>query len=362
MTLTHLSNYSYGKDCFQELPKILSTYHINKIVILGGQKALAAAENMVRAVLEATNITILDSIIYGTSATQANIDRLITMSTIQEADAILAFGGGQALDTCKMVAHSLKKPLFTVPTLASTCAAGTAISVIYKEDHSLDYYGLPTPALHMFINTEIIANAPTDYLWAGIGDGISKGPEVTRAVKEGEKQGDIITHDAKLGLATAQASLPIFYTYGQKAMADVKENLASQAIEEIALAVIVSTGYASNLVNKPTFDYTACHAHAFYNGTTVIPASRKHLHGVVVAFGVMVLHAYFEEWAELERVARFNKSLGLPTQLSDINLTPEDIPAIVAKSLTTNEYKHTPFHPELFAQAIIKADQFGQDL
>lgn len=362
MTTTHLSNYSYGPDCFQDLPALLLRYQFQKIILIGGQKALASSEKLVREALTMTNITILDSLIYGTRATQANIDRLVNTPQVQEADVILAFGGGQALDTCKMVAHHLAKPLITIPTIASTCAAGTAISVIYKEDHSLDYYGFPTPALHLFINTTVIANAPEQYLWAGIGDGISKGPEVTRAVKEGQKRGASLPHAAQLGLAVAQSSLCAFYQYGQEAMSDVRHNRPSQAIEEIALAIIISTGYASNLVNQPTFDYTACHAHAFYNGTTVVPSSHNHLHGVIVSFGVMVLHAYFEEMAELETVAKFNKRLGLPTTLADISLTAADIPAIVEKALTTNEYKNTPFSPERFAQAIQEADQFGNSL
>lgn len=362
MTTTKLTNYSYGKDCFDELPQVLKQFHLTNIVLIGGEKSLAASQKMVEESLKNTDIMILDSIVYGKLASQKNIDRLIAMDTVQKAEAILGFGGGQALDTCKMVAHLLKKPLITIPTIASTCAAGTAISVIYKEDHSLDYYGLPTPAIHMFINTEIIAKAPIKYLWAGIGDGISKGPEVTRAIQEGEKRGNTISHDAKLGLVTAQSSQQLLFQYGQQAMTDCREHQESLAIQEVALAIIVSTGYASNLENQPTFDYTACHAHAFYNGTTVIPSSRSHLHGVIVSFGVMVLHAYFNEIDQLEAVANFNKNIGLPVTLAEIGLTKEDIPAIVEKAMTTNEFKNTPFDPKLFADAIVKADYFGQGL
>lgn len=360
MTTQYLTNYSYGENCFQELPQILSNYGVKSLAIIGGEKALASCQEEVMDILKTTSIIVTGSFIYGKAATQANIDRLTVTEEIQSADLILAFGGGQALDTCKMVAHQLDKPIMTVPTIASTCAAGTAIAIIYKEDHSLDYYGFPKAALHMFIPTHVIAKAPAKYLWAGIGDGISKGPEVERAVKEDIARGIPQPHSAQLGLAVAKSSLPAFYQYGAQAMADVQKGEPSTAIQEIALAIIVSTGYASNLVNQPTFDYTACHAHAFYNGTTAVARDGENLHGVVVSFGVMVLHAYFEEKAELERVASFNKSLGLPVTLTEIGLTPDHIPTIVEKALTTNEFKHTPFDPERFAQAILEADAFGQ--
>lgn len=81
-----------------------------------------------------------------------------------------------------------------------------------------------------------------------------------------------------------------------------------------------------------------------------------------MAFGVMVLHAYYGEMAELETVARFNKNLGLPVTLAEMGLAEADLDTIVAVALTTNEYRHTPFEGPAFRQAILTADQFGQGL
>lgn len=131
---------------------------------------------------------------------------------------------------------------------------------------------------------------------------------------------------------------------------------------EEALSILISTAYASNLVNQPDFYFNSAHAHAFYNGTTAIKREGEYLHGAVVAFGVMVLHAYYGEMAELETVARFNKSLGLPVTLAEMGLAEADLDTIVAVALTTNEYRHTPFEGPAFRQAILTADQFGQSL
>ncbi|ERJ76255.1 iron-containing alcohol dehydrogenase family protein [Streptococcus sobrinus] len=363
MTTTVMANYSYGEDCYQEIPKVLKSYGIHRVALIGGKRALAATEKEVREILSKAGIETTGSFVYGVDSTQTNIDKLVAKPAVQEADAIFGFGGGRALDTTKMVAKELDKPTFTFPTICSNCSAGTAIAVVYKDDHSVLRYGYPNSPLHIFINTRVIAQAPSKYFWAGIGDGISKAPEVEHAVAEAKKKGLLeLPHTATLGHAVALSSKDAFYYYGKQGLEDVKNKRPSKAVEEIALDIVVSTGYASNLVNQPDFYYNSCHAHAFYNGTTAIQRQGEYLHGVVVSYGVLVLHAYFEETDELERVAQFNKELGLPTTLKELGLTQADVPKIVQVALTTNEYKNTPFDGEKFAQAILAVDQLGQKL
>ncbi|MGT2753295.1 iron-containing alcohol dehydrogenase family protein [Streptococcus ovis] len=363
MATNVMANYSYGEDCFQEIPNVMASYHVKRVVLIGGKRALESSAAEVKAVLEQAGIQVTGSFVYGIDSTQSNIDKLVATPEVQEADAIFGFGGGKAIDTAKVVATELEKDIFTFPTICSNCSAGTAIAVVYNDDHSFLKYSLTVAPLHIFINTRVIAHAPEKYFWAGIGDGISKAPEVERAVKEAKKNGlDHLPHTAVLGQAVALSSKDAFYEYGAQGLSDVRNHHASRAVEEIALDIVVSTGYASNLVNQPDFYYNSCHAHAFYNGTTAVAREGEYLHGVVVSFGVLVLHAYFDEQEELERVARFNKSIGLPTTLAEIGLTDKDIQTVVQVALTTNEYKHTPFDPDRFAEAIRVADRLGQSL
>lgn len=362
MTTNNMPNYSYGVDCFQEIPRVLAPYHIRSVALIGGKKALASSAEEVSAILEANGYDVTGRFVYGEDSTQSNIDRLVANSDIARADMIFGFGGGRALDTAKMVAHELGKDIMTFPTICSNCAAGTAIAVIYKDDHSLLRYGYPEAPVHIFINTRVIAEAPAKYFWAGVGDGISKAPEVERAAYEYSQRGGKLSHTGVLGRAVARSSKDAFYQYGKQGLEDVKQQLPSQAVEEVALAILVSTGYASNLVNQPDFFFNTCHAHAFYNGTTGVQREGEHLHGAVVAFGVMVLHAYFNETEELARVAQFNKSLGLPVTLAELGLSESDLEVVLTIALTTNEYKHTPFEAQEFVAAILQADQVGQSL
>jgi len=171
-----MASYSYGEDCYQEIPGVLKPYHIKRVVLIGGERALASSEDEVRSILVQAGIEVTGSFVYGVDSTQTNIDKLVANPDVQRAEAIFGFGGGKALDTAKMVAKELDKPTFTFPTICSNCSAGTAIAVVYNDDHSLLKYGYPDSPLHIFINTRVIAQAPEKYFWAGIGDGISKAP------------------------------------------------------------------------------------------------------------------------------------------------------------------------------------------
>lgn len=169
-----MSDYTVGEDCFTKLPTALAEYGAKKVAIIGGKRALAAALPGIKAALEGTDVEVLETRVYGTNSTRANIAKVVNSPACQEADVLIACGGGKALDTVKTAAIELKKIVFTVPTICSNCSAATAIAVVYNDDGSLEGYSYPNRPAHIFINPKIIAEAPAEYFWAGVGDALSK--------------------------------------------------------------------------------------------------------------------------------------------------------------------------------------------
>lgn len=358
MTTINLTNYSVDRKSYPHLKDIVKEYKYKKIVIIGGKRAMESANHLIKESLEGSESRILGEFVYGKDSTETNIRRLCQNKQIQEADLIFAVGGGKAIDTSKVVADRLNKTCFSFPTICSNCSAATAIAVVYNDDGSFSHYEADIKAPdYIFINTDILAKAPAVYMWAGIGDGISKEAEVLYAMK-----GQKLNHVAKLGRAIAKSCEKPFLKYGEKAVKDCKNNVNSRAIEEVAMDIFVNTGNVSNLTNQKDFYYNSSLAHAFYNASCSIKRKGHFEHGEVVAFGVMVLHAYAQNDKELEKIGKFNKKLKLPTKLSDLNLGYEDLDKIANEAMKTNEWKKAreEISKEKFIQAIKTADQYGK--
>ena len=99
-------------------------------------------------------------------------------------------------------------------------------------------------------------------------------------------------------------------------------------------------------------------AHSLTRGFTRDVAVAHKPHGEQVAFGLLVqLQATPGEAAMLRRLILFCAGIGLPTRLSGIGLSADDIPAldrIAAATMTAPHITHLP-GPRLTAAAIRKA-------
>ena len=174
----YLPSYTVGVDAYKAVPEVTRRFG-STAVIIGGKTAMEKAAPRLLAALEGTGITVADQIWYGGQPRHSVAERLAAEPRVQAADMVFGMGGGRAIDETKEIAELAGKPLFTFPTVASNCAPVTAIGVFYKEDGSVDNYFLPKePPIHSFIDTKVISESPDDYFWAGIGDALSKQPEV----------------------------------------------------------------------------------------------------------------------------------------------------------------------------------------
>ena len=69
------------------------------------------------------------------------------------------------------------------------------------------------------------------------------------------------------------------------------------------LDIIVSTGLVSNMTTQmPNYYYNASLAHCVYYGATVTKEGHHHLHGEIVALGVLCLLTYAHQLEERDRI------------------------------------------------------------
>ena len=229
-------------------------------------------------------------------------------------DVIVGIGGGKTLDTAKAVAYYQKLPVIIVPTIASTDAPCSRLSVIYDESGAFESY-LPLPANPnlVLVDTAIVAAAPVRFLVAGMGDALSTYYEAA-ACQQASAQTMAGGHATAAAMAMAKLCLDTLLRDGEKAVCAAKQGLCTPAVE----AIIEANTYLSGLGFESG---GLAAAHAIHNGLTVLPGCHKMLHGEKVAFGVlcqMVLEN--RPMDELRQIIDFCKAVGLPLTLQQLGL------------------------------------------
>ena len=330
--------YSVTENGYENVAEICRAYG-RRVLLIGGEKGLAAGRGKLLQALEGSDIEVVDTVLFGKDCTYDTIHKLDRHAKELSVDMIFGMGGGKAIDTAKGVANDLKLPIFTFPTIAATCAATTALSVVYREDGSFEeFYYYDRPAYHCFIDLSIIANAPDQYLQAGMGDTIGKFFECHFSAR-----GDKLAHASALGREISNMCYAPLYEHGVQALADCKANRISEDLKEAVLANIVSTGLVSLMVLD---DYNCAIAHSVYYGLVLVPGYEEdNLHGNGVAYGVLVQLAVDKDLEEARKLKGFLQKLGIRTTLKEMHipLDREYLQAMLTETVSGPDMEHIPY-------------------
>jgi glycerol dehydrogenase len=293
--------------------------------------------------------------------TYEETDRILSVLP-DKADLIVAVGGGQCMDTAKAVAKRSGLRMATVATLASTCAATTPLSIMYKPGHEyvgIEYYDF-CPVLTL-VDPQIIAEAPYRYLIAGIGDTLAKWYEAF-PINEGKFQNAKI----RLGLKTAELARDLLMEFSEQAIKETKEAKAGDAIRQIIDTNILLAGLVGGI------GHTTCRAsgaHAFHNGMTCMEDIHGTYHGELVAFGILCqLMMQNKPEEQVVELMRFYRTIGLPVSLFDMGCTEvrdHEIRLSAQRAADPSETIHyLPFavNEEITYKSIYAAHELGEKI
>lgn len=289
------------------------------------------------------------------------VNRLMDICKSNDIDVVIGIGGGKTHDTAKAVSYYLDLPVVIVPTIASTDAPCSALSVLYTDDGVFDeYLFLKHNPNIVIVDTEIVAKAPTRLLVAGMGDALATYFEARacEASCAGTCAGGTTTMAAQ---ALAKLCYETLLTDGYKAKLATESNSSTKSLECIieANTLLSGMGFESGGLAG---------AHAIHNGFTVLEECHHMYHGEKVAFGTLVqLVLENAPLEELEEVLEFCTAVGLPTTLEELGITEiteEKIRAVAAGSAVEGETIHNmPFTvtaDDVYA-AIMVANSMGHD-
>jgi glycerol dehydrogenase len=294
----------------------------NRALISGGKNALMASEDRLIKSLEKTGITWRKHLFTG-ECSLTNVARIKGQARDFKANIIVGVGGGKSLDAAKVAAAELGLPAVCIPTIGATCAATTALSVVYNDRGEVQRAHIhPRNPSLVLVDPEIITRSPGMYLRAGILDSLAKWYE-GRSVWPGVQNPDVQT------VAAIQLAEVLYKGHRKYAIEAVRLN-AERRVEDALIQtldnVILLTGMIQTLAKGTLF--TAI-AHPLHNGLTLMKESHGVLHGLKVGYGIVVQLCVEKcPRKEFEDVLSFFRELGLVPSLKGLNL-PFDREAVL---------------------------------
>jgi glycerol dehydrogenase len=297
---------------------------------------------------------------FGGECSHAEIERGKSAARDAGAKVIVGAGGGKLLDAARAVASDLKLPVVNCPTIASSDAPCSALSVIYTEDGVVDEYRIyaRNPDL-VLVDTAVIAQAPARFLVAGMGDALATLLEARTCFegRVGNMRGGGSTQSA---LALAQLCYRTLIADGLEAKRAVEMHAVTPAMERIVEANTLLSGLGFESSGLAA-------AHSIHNGLTAVHETHAYLHGEKVAFGALTqLMLEGKPRTEIDELLAFSCEVGLPVTLAQLGLEncPAEVVAKIAeRTVAQGETIHNePFavNPVMVADAIRAADARGR--
>ncbi len=260
-------------------------------------------------------------------------------------DGVIAVGGGKVLDLGKLVAYECQIDCICLPTLASTCAAFTPVSVIYnRRGEMIDMKFFSRSISLTLIDPEVILHSPKEYLIAGIGDTLAKWYESDPVISK-LNSCSVEISVAKFAAKQCQENL---LSYGIKAINDLENNILSDDFIKIVETNILLAGMVGGFGDK--YGRTSG-AHSIHDALTFLPETHNYLHGNKVAYGILVQLAIEGKWEEIKKLVVFYEEVGLPYSFSQLDISLSDLD-IIAEISAKDELIH--LLPQFITEKVIK--------
>lgn len=326
-------------------------------------KALAVVDSAVAKMIEphlasGADVTITPEP-FGGECSDEEIERLTAIARDNVAGAIVGVGGGKALDTAKAVAHGLGLPVIIVPTLASTDAPCSALSVIYTPEGAFErYLVLPHNPEVVLVDSRLILGAPPRFLVSGMGDALSTWFEAEDCRESGAAN---MTgrRGGMTALALARLCFDTLIDDGAAAIRAVADKTVTPELERIieANTLLSGLGFESGGLSG---------AHAIHNGLTALHETHDYWHGEKVAIGTLALIMLTDRPEDIRAKAfDFCQEVGLPIRLADIGLdsvTDEQLMRVGEQACAPGETIHNikgGVTPDMVVAALKAVDAEG---
>lgn len=274
---------------------------------------------------------------FGGVPTRAEAERVAQVIEDGGHDVVIGLGGGTAIDTAKAAGDDSGVPWVSAATVASTDAPTSALSVVYTESGAFESYRFydRNPAL-VVVDTRLVAEAPTKFLAAGVGDALATWIEA-RAVRQAHGTNMVGGVPTRAGTTLARLSWDILWESALAALEAVEQNLVTPDVEAVVEATTLLSGLGFESGGLAA-------AHAVHDGLTAVDQTHHLTHGEKVNIGSLTqLLLEGVPASEVDEFAEFTARVGLPTTLTEAGLGDADddtLDRVVAATTAPEETIH----------------------
>jgi glycerol dehydrogenase len=319
-TVISPSRYVQGKGAIHQLGEYLKPIGSTPLLV-ADDLVWGLVGHDIEASLKAADLPVHREVFNGIPSAK-EVDRLVEVIKQAGADVAVAVGGGSAIDAVKAAGHLAGIRWANCPTVASTDAPCSALSVIYTEDGEFEEYRFfPRNPDLVLVDSQVVANAPVQLLVAGVGDALATWLEARATARSNSKTmaGGLPT---LTGTALAQLSWDVLWDNALQAVDAVRDNEVTPAVEKVieANTLLSGLGFESGGLAA---------AHAVHNGLTAVAATHGLAHGQKVNIGsVTQLVLEGAPSSEIRDFVEFTTRVGLPTTLTEVGLRADDLDSL----------------------------------
>lgn len=355
--------YIQGDGILAHLGRYLSLVPSRRAAILISAGGTRREGGRILAGLRAHGIEPVVATFQGESSLE-EIERVTAdlRSASPPVDCVVAVGGGKCVDAGKSVAFRLGVPVVVCPSLASNDAPCSALSVTYLPSGvfaGVEYYPM-SPAM-VVVDTRVVANASERYLVAGMGDAMATWYEARTCLESPHGRTTLGARPTLAANALGEICATTLYADGEAAAVAVRRSEVTDALERVVEANTLLSGLGFESGGLAV-------AHGIAQGLTTVPeVHHRHLHGEMVAIGLLTQLVFEKKLAEARRVAEFFGRVGLPVHLEQVSMSASNAAAldgIVETALTIPFVANEPFAvtPENLRDACLAAHALGREV
>jgi len=305
------ARYVLASDATASLDRYLDRDTASAYVV-GGDRAYAVARDDLDAALDRGGVD-AEYAAFGGECCPAEIATHRSRIERTDPDVVIGVGGGKALDAAKLAADG-RCPVAAVPTSPATCAAWTALSIVYEADGTYRS-GVPLsrPPELVVADLDVLVDAPARLFANGVLDAAAKHFE-TRLVGDPERPAN------RWGVRhAADAYVEELRTCAKPAYEDVRAGKVTPVVEDAIETVLAGPGLSGGLLSDRSyvgFAHVLCYVLLDYGSVR----SRSY-HGERVGYGVAVLQALSDDAAaDPAELLAWSRSLGAGLSLRDLGV------------------------------------------